>query len=320
MHVLFIIDPLHTLNLTTETSLLLMEELQQRGHAASVATLPDLYLSETSAGVRSTCIRLNMTRQPFYHLDAADDGPLSRFDLVLMRKDPPVDADYITATFALERATRDVPVLNDPVSLRSLNEKLLPLRFPQFSPPTLVTNDADRLLAFADRHRRIVLKPMEECSGRGIQIVDAERAGAVVPQYVAALNGRFLIAQNFIEGVTAGDKRILVLEGKAIGVVNRIPADRDHLANIHQGARVEAAELTAREREIVAALAPVLSSNKIWLAGIDVIDGHLTEVNITSPSAVRQINAVSGLHLERDLIDSLERIAATANAARQPAH
>jgi len=307
MHVLFIIDPLHTLNLATETSLLLIEELQRRGHAASVATLPDLYLSETGAGVRAARIQVEMTRRPFYDLDAAQDGSFARFDLVLMRKDPPVDANYLTATFALERAAQEVVVLNNPIALRSLNEKLLPLRFPQFSPPTLVSNDASRVLAFAAARRRIVLKPMEECSGRGILIVDAERAADVVPPYVSALDGRFLIAQEFIEGVIAGDKRILMLEGEPLGVVNRLPADRDHLANIHQGARVEAAELNARDREIVAALKPMLAQHRIWLAGVDVIDGRLTEVNITSPSAVRQINAVGGLHLEREIVDSLER-------------
>ncbi len=308
MHVLFLIDPLATLNLATETSLLMIEELQGRGHAASVATLADLYLTETAAGVRSTPIRLDMQRQPFYELGRAEDGSLARFDIVLMRKDPPVDADYLTATSALERAAQEVAVLNDPLALRSLNEKLLPLRFPDLSPPTLVSNDADRILAFARTHGRVVLKPMEECSGRGIRIVDAADAAEAVPQYVAAANGRFLIVQKFLEGVTAGDKRILVLEGNAIGVVNRIPASRDHLANIHQGARVEAAELTRRDRLIVDALRPMLAENGIWLAGIDVIDGHLTEVNITSPSAVRQINAVSGTHLERELVDSLERL------------
>jgi len=308
MHLLFVIDPLPTLNLTTETSLLLIEELQRRGHEASVATLPDLYLSDSGAGVRSTSIHLDMSRQPFYELGPVQDGSLARFDIVMMRKDPPVDADYLTATFVLERAAAEVAVLNDPLALRSLNEKLLPLRFPQFSPPTLVSNDAERIVAFARVHQRVVLKPMEECSGRGIQIIDAAAAGDVVPQYVASLGGRFLVAQKFLEGVVCGDKRILVLEGAPIGVVNRVPADRDHLANIHQGARVEAAELTAHDHEIVAALRPLLAENGIWLAGIDVIDGHLTEVNITSPSAVRQINAVSGSHLERDLVDSLERL------------
>ncbi len=307
MHVLFILDPLSTLNLATETSLLLIEELQRRGHVASVATLPDLYLAESGAGVRSARIHLDMTRRPFYELAAAQDGSFARFDLVLMRKDPPVDANYLTATFALERAAQEVAVLNDPVALRSLNEKLLPLCFPQFSPPTLVSNDAGRILDFAATHRRVVLKPLEECSGRGIVIVDAERAADVVPQYVSALNGRFLIVQEFIEGVLAGDKRILLLDGELLGVVNRLPADRDHLANIHQGARVEAAELTGRDREIVAAVQPMLAKHRIWLAGIDVIDGCLTEVNITSPSAVRQINAVGGLQLERQIVDSLER-------------
>ncbi|MFI5366806.1 MAG: glutathione synthase, partial [Candidatus Binatia bacterium] len=172
MHVLFIIDPLETLNLTTETSLLLVEELARRGHQASVATLADLYLSDQGAGVRAQSISLDLSRQPFYTLAAADEHRFGDFDLVLMRKDPPVDADYIAATFVLERAAAEVPVINDPVSLRTVNEKLLPLSLPQLVPPTLISNDARRLAAFAAAHGRVVLKPLDDCSGRGIEVVE----------------------------------------------------------------------------------------------------------------------------------------------------
>lgn len=314
MHVLFIIDPLPALNLETETSLLLIEELARRGDSASVATLDDLYVTEDRAGVRAQAIRVDLTQQPFYDLDAAQEGPFSRFDLVLMRKDPPVDANYLTATFILERAATEVPVLNPPLALRSLNEKLLPLHFPALSPATLVSNDAARLARFAASHGRVVLKPLEDCSGRGIRILDAGDAASIAA-YVAALGGRHVLAQEFLEGVVGGDKRILLLEGEAIGAVNRIPADRDHLANIHQGARVEATTLSPRDQTIVAALRPVLAAHDIWLAGIDVIDGRLTEINITSPSAVRQINAVGGLQLERQLVDSLTARLGRARAA-----
>jgi len=306
MHVLFVIDPLSTLNLATETSLLLIEELARRGDRASIATLVDLYATESGAGVRSQSIRVDLGREPFYELDTAQDGPFSRFDLVLMRKDPPVDADYIAATFLLERAAAEVPVLNPPMALRNFNEKLLPLRFPDLSPATLVSNDAARLSDFAARHRRVVLKPLEDCSGRGIRLVDDGDAASIA-EYVSGLDGRYVLAQEFLEGVVGGDKRILLLEGSAIGAVNRVPADRDHLANIHQGARVEATALSPRELDIVTAVRPLLVEHRIWLAGIDVIDGRLTEINITSPSAVRQINAVSGLHLERRLVDSLTK-------------
>jgi len=309
VHWLFVIDPLDTLNLSTETSLLLVEEVARRGHVASVATIADLYLTERGPAVRARPITLDLSRQPFYALGPALDHAFSDFALVLMRKDPPVDESYVVATHILEAACREVPVVNDPVSLRTVNEKLLPLMFPQFAPPTLVSNDAGRLLAFAAAHARIVLKPLEDCSGRGIALIDAAAAATVVPEYLAARGGRHVLAQAFLEGVTAGDKRILVLAGEILGAVNRVPRSRDHLANIHQGARVEATTLTDRERAIVAAVTPVLLARRLWLAGIDVIDGYLTELNVTSPSAARQINAVSGTHIEGPMVDWFERFA-----------
>jgi glutathione synthase len=306
MHVLFIIDPLETLNLTTETSLLLVEELARRGHQASVATLTDLYLSDQGAGVRAQSISLDLSRQPFYALGAADDHRFGDFDLVLMRKDPPVDADYIAATFVLERAAAEVPVINDPASLRTVNEKLLPLNLSHLVPPTLISNDARRLAAFAAAHGRVVLKPLDDCSGRGIEVVEDADEGRIAA-YVAARSGRYIMMQQFIAGVVAGDKRIFLLAGAAIGAVNRVPKSIHHLANIHQGARVEATTLTARDHAIIAAVKPLLAGRGLWLAGIDVIDGYLTEINVTSPSAARQINAVSGTHIERTIVDWLER-------------
>jgi glutathione synthase len=308
MHVLVVIDPLETLNLDTETSLLLVEELAHRGHRAAVATLGDLYLDERGAGVRARSITLDLSRRPFYQLGTATDCGFAAFDLVLMRKDPPVDADYITATFVLEAAAHEVPVINDPVSLRAVNEKLLPLQFPALTPPTLVSSDPTRLAAFAAQHGRIVLKPLEDCSGRGIQIVERAQAARLVAAYVAERGGRYVMAQKFLEGVAAGDKRILLLAGEPIGAVNRVPRSADRLANIHQGARVEATALTDRDHAIIAAVRPLLVERRLWLAGIDVIDGYLTEINVTSPSAARQINQVSGTRVEMPIVDFLEGV------------
>jgi glutathione synthase len=319
MHTLFVIDPLEHLNLATETSLLLIEEMQRRGHETSIATLADLFLNEQGAGVRARAIVLDLARRPFYRLGAEADHGFADFDLVLMRKDPPVDAAYIVATFVLERAATAVPVVNDPVSLRCVNEKLLPLSFPQFSPPTLISNEAGRLTAFAEAHERIVLKPLEDCSGRGIQVLEGRHAAQGVGPYLAARHGRYVMAQRFIDGVAAGDKRIFLLAGEPIGAVNRVPRSPTELANIHRGARVEATTLSARDREIIAAVTPLLLQHRLWLAGIDVIDGYLTEINVTSPSAARQINAVSGAHIEVAIVDFLERLSGGSGVGRTAA-
>ena len=306
MDVLFIIDPVETLNLSTETSLLLIEELTRRGHQVLVATVQDLYLTEQRAGVHAQPIQVDLARQPFYQLGAGTDHTFGEFDLVLMRKDPPVDADYVAATFVLERAADEVPVINDPVSLRTENEKLLPLQLPQFTPPTVVSSDPERLRAFAAKHGRIVLKPLHDCSGRGIRVVEGSDAH-VIEDYLSARGGSVVMAQKFLHGVAAGDKRIFLLAGDPIGAVNRVPCSPDHLANIHQGARVEATTLTARELAIIAAVKPLLVQRHLWLAGVDVIQGHLTEINFTSPSAARQINAVSGTRIEVPIVDFLLR-------------
>lgn len=318
MHFLFIIDPLDTLNLTTDTSILLIEEMARRGHRAAVALVADLFLDERGAGVRAQDITVDLARRPFYRLDASGDHRFGDFDLVLMRKDPPVDAQYLFATFVLERAREQVPVVNDPVSLRLVNEKLLPLQFAQFVPPTLVSNDPARLQKFLATHARIVLKPLDDCSGRGVELLGREQA-ARVPAYVAERGGRHVMAQKFLPGVVAGDKRILLLDGEPIGAVNRVPQSASHLANIHQGARVEATGLTIRERAIIAAVTPLLRERHLWLAGIDVIDGYLTEINVTSPSAARQINQVTGTHIEVELVDFLERLACCPPACQAQA-
>ena len=289
--------------------MLLIEEMARRGHAAWIATLPDLSLSDQGPRVRARAITLDLNRRPFYALGAPCDHAFREFDLVLMRKDPPVDAEYIVATFILERAALEVPVVNDPVSLRMVNEKLLPLALPQFSPPTLVSNDVARLAAFAAAQGRIVLKPLDDCSGHGVEFVSGEDAAPAIEAYLVRQGHRHIMAQRFLPGVAAGDKRILVLAGAPIGAVNLIPRSADALANIHQGAAVCATRITERERDIIAAVKPLLLQHRLWLAGIDVIDGHLTEINVTSPSAARQINQVSDAHVERPIVDFLEGLA-----------
>lgn len=305
MRFLFIIDPITSLNLDTETSLLMMEETARRGHENLIATIDDLYLSHTDARVRAQSIALDLSQRPFHRLGEPLDAALATFDLVLMRKDPPVDARYLAATFILEHASATVPVINDPVALRTVNEKLLPLSFTGLAPQTLITNDRARIAAFVRHHGRAILKPLDQCSGRGIRLLQTEQD---VPETLA--DERFVLVQQFIEAVRDGDKRIFLLDGQVLGAVNRVPKRPEDLANIHQGAMVVATTITARDHEIIAAVVPALHRLGLAMAGIDVIGGYLTEVNVTSPSAARQINAVSGTHIERQLVDYLERRAA----------
>ena len=199
---------------------------------------------------------------------------------------------------------------NDVKALRNFNEKMLPLRWPEFTPPTLITMNKKQLEQFTVEHRSLVLKPLNDCSGRGISRIDWDKRGDFREQIAEALidadgKARFLVAQKFLPAVTQGDKRVYLVNGNPVGAVNRIPKPGSYLANIHQGARCEHAELSARETHIINTIAPFLLEHGIFLAGADFIDGYLTELNITSPSAIRQINEVSGDQMQQRIVDAM---------------
>jgi glutathione synthase len=304
---LFVMDPYASLNLATETSLLLIDELLARGHEVSWAEPVDISLDGDTLQVDARSVRQTAPLQ----LDAAVCRRGDSFDAVLIRKDPPVDRNYLQLMQLLERLPPSVLQVNPARTLIALNEKLLAMRYPQFAPPSLATMSAGHLHAFVERHREVVLKPLDDCSGRGIVFVDAGMAGldAALAAMLLDPHGkpRFVQAQAFLPGIAAGDKRVLLFQGEVVGIVNRIPAAGSRLGNIHQGAAVEAAALTAAEADCIRALQPLLAEHDLQLVGADFIDGRLTELNITSPSALRQINAVSGARIERRIVDGLLR-------------
>lgn len=308
LELLFVVDPLEVLILETETSILLMGEAARRGHTTHVVYGRDLYLREREARARARVIEVDEAERPFWRLGDVADRPLTSFDLVLMRKDPPVDSAYAAVLSILGHARDAVPIVNDPDGLRRSNEKLLPLEIPGASVPTVVTADPEVVADFVREHEEVVVKPLNEFSGRGIvrlsirqSALDADAVGAL-----AAYQGQHVIVQRFLPEVARGDKRVFVLDGEPIGWVNRVPRPGSFRANIHQGADVEATELTDREREILTAARPLLAERGLAMAGFDFIGEHLTEINVTSPSAVRQINRVMGRKLEATMVDWLE--------------
>ncbi len=307
---LFVMDPAETLNLETETSLLLMQELLRRDHQVYWLQLEDLALTLNQLMGRVMAV---MATEPLRR-----ERPvwlnLNQFDAVLVRKDPPFDTQYLQLTLLLDHLEPGVIQFNDVKALRNFNEKLLPLLWPEFTPPTLISMNAEQLEDFAMEHKHMVLKPLNDCSGRGIAKVIWDKHGNFRQQIDRALLGAdgkpsFVVAQKYLSAVSQGDKRVYLVNGRSVGVVNRIPKPGSFLANIHQGAMSEAAVLSSREKHIIRTIAPFLSKQGIFLAGADFIGGYLTELNITSPSAVRQINKVSGTQLERIIVDAmLERL------------
>ncbi len=312
---LFVMDPYATLNMATETSLLLMRSLLQRGHQVWWTEMADMILESG---------HLYAQAKPVQSVEPFVLGEALRLDThtlhaVVQRKDPPFDAAYLHLTYLLDFLPRSVLQFNDAAGVRNNNEKLSTLRWPQWTPPTLVTQNFAALQDFLHTHDDIVLKPVEDCSGRGLLRLQADTPQR--DQQLAAFlrnpqgDTRMVIAQRFIPAIQHGDKRIYLCNGEVVGLVNRIPAAGKWLGNIHQGAQVEACTLTARERDIIADVVPYLKAQGLFLVGMDVIGGYLTELNVTSPSAIRQINAVMGIDVHEKLVDAM--LHAVANAHRE---
>jgi len=297
----FLMDPYESLNLKTETSLLCMEELLIRGHRVywieqSRISLVNGIVCGQSGWVKSTA--------PFM-LDQMAAMDIKDLDALVIRKDPPFDQSYLHLTYLLDFLPKEVIQINPPAALRNFNEKLFTLNYPDICPHSLVSKELSDLMAFADQFKKIVLKPLNDCSGRGIEFVQANQAdlaltiGAMLAEY------EYLLAQEFLPGIQNGDKRVYLVNGEPVGWVNRVPKTGSDLANIHQGASCEATELTPVELEICRTVGPDLVKEHILLAGLDFIDERLTEINITSPSAVRQINQFTRDKVEIKIVNAI---------------
>ncbi len=307
---IFLMDPYSTLNLETETSLLLMDDLIARGHQVFWLEVDGLYLSHQH--VRGRLQRVESI-SPFLR-SLPEDSDLNEYDALLVRIDPPVDSQYLHVTQILDQLDDSVMQFNDVVALRNFNEKLLPLRWPELTPPSIVTKSESVLASFLAEHGDIVIKPLGDCSGRGIHRLRSNYMGAqvvggepIATSSVANINlkSQYVMAQKFLRNVSEGDKRVYLVDGEVVGYVNRIPSEGSFLANIHQGARCEATKLTKKEISSIELIAPFLKENSLFFVGVDFIDGYITEINFTSPSAIRQINEVMGETVHRVLVDKM---------------
>ncbi len=307
MRHLFVMDPLDAINVQGDSTFVTMRECTDRGRPLAFCTPDDLFVVDGVAFARCTPLTVHADA-PYFRCEAPGDEPLSAFAVVWMRKDPPFDMAYVLATYVLDLAPKTTLVVNDPIGLKCWNEKLFAMRFPEFHPHVLLSKDKVRLRQFIqDEPGKTVLKPWDGNGGRGVIVV--ENGDRNLPSLIELMtaNGReFVLAQRYVPGITRGDKRILLFEGEPVACVLRVPSDTDHRGNIHVGARVEACELTAREREICSALGPKLRERGLVFVGIDVIDGFLTEINVTSPTGLQEANRLYGIKLEASLVDLVE--------------
>jgi glutathione synthase len=258
-----------------------------------------------------------------YSLSDTRSVPLGWFDVVFMRKDPPFDLTYYFATQLLGLVEpRTTLVVNDPRGLREANEKLYALRFPTLIPESLVSAEPTLLKAFMERlGGEMIVKPLDGCGGAGVFHVHRADRNLNAILELSTLNGtRLVMAQRYLSVVReSGDKRLIVLDGEPLGAIRRIPREDEHRGNIHVGGRVERAEVDARDREICSRMAPQLAADGLYFVGLDVIGGFVTEVNVTSPTGIQEIDRLNGTNLEARVLDFVEERAAQLDRRGAPA-
>jgi glutathione synthase len=315
MELLVVADPLESLVPASDTSLALAHAAVRRGHRVLHAGAADLTLDGRDLTIRA---RELAERDGRFAARATEPVAARDLDALLVRVDPPFDTDYLMLTLMLEHARHDTLVVNDPRGLREANEKLYACRFPDLVPATIVTADGARIHAFAQERGGAVVKPLDGHAGRGVRLLrpgDPNLAGIV--EDATAFGRRCVEVQEYLPGVAAGDKRILLLDGEPLGAILRVPRPGELRANLVAGATAHATTLDAADRRIVDRLAPQLRADGLWLVGIDVIDGRLTEVNVTSPTGLCQLAHLDGGDPAGRVVDWLaERVRAGARPER----
>ncbi len=302
-------DPLETVNPAGDTTFMMIEEAQQRGHLVCVYGVDDLAYESGRVTARARPAKVFPGKAPHATFEAPMVLDLRQdADVILMRQDPPFHMGYITAAHLLELVQPDTLVVNDPAGVRSSPEKVLPLMFPELQPPTLVAREVQHVRDFRAQHGDIVLKPLHGHGGAGVLKIGREDGNldAVVGLFAQMWPEPF-IAQAFLPSVAEGDKRIMLVDGEAVGAINRRPPAGAIRSNLVAGGKAEAAELSPRDREICATIGPELKKRGLIFVGIDVIGGMLTEINVTSPTGARALKALSGVDAVAKLWDVIER-------------
>ncbi len=313
----FVIDPIERFLPDKDTTFVFMLESQARGHEIYVLGIDDLFARESAAygRVRRAEVKRPRPAEPLhYRLFEERVTPLTWFDAVFMRKDPPFDMTYFVATHLLGFVDpQRTFVLNDPRGLREANEKLYALHFPSVIPPSVVTADMQRLKTFLDElGGEMIVKPLDGAGGAGVfHLHRADRNLNAILEISTDNGRRAVMGQRYLPQIRQGDKRLIALDGEPLGAVLRVPSDEEHRGNIHVGGTCIKAEVTPRDREICAALAPRLRADGLYFVGLDVIGEWLTEVNVTSPTGIQEIDALDGVALEANVIDFVERRVAT---------
>jgi glutathione synthase len=300
-------DPIARINIKGDSTFALLLEAQKRGHALSYYTPDRLALLDGKVSAVVERLTVKDAAGDHFGLSEPRRVELTAFDVVLLRQDPPFDLAYVTTTHLLERIQPNTLVINDPASVRNAPEKVFVTEFPDLMPPTLISRDLDEIKAFRKTHGDIVIKPLYGHGGGAVFRItpDDLNFGSLYDMFANTFREQW-VTQKFLPEIKMGDKRIILVDGEYVGAVNRIPASDDLRSNMVRGGAPAATEPTKREMEICKRLGPALRERGLLFVGIDVIDGYLTEINVTSPTGIRAIKSLGGADIASLIWDKIE--------------
>ena len=307
MKIAFQMDPIMGVDINADSSFRLAEEAQKRGHSLFYYSPDQLAYEEGRITARGHDMTVQRVAGEPAVLGALRSVDLAEFDVIWLRQDPPFDMHYITSTHLLDRLKDDVLVVNDPFWVRNYPEKLLVLDFPELTPPTAIARDLDVIKAFKEKHGDVILKPLYGNGGAGVFKLDAnDRNLTSLHELFTGFSREPLIVQKFLPDVSNGDKRVILVDGEAVGAINRVPAAGETRSNMHVGGRPEKIGLTDRDLEICAAIGPLLREKGQIFVGIDVIGDYLTEINVTSPTGIQELERFDQVNIAEKVWEAIE--------------
>ncbi len=307
LKIAFQMDPIGPINIDADSTFRIAEEAQARGHQLFYYTPDKLAYDRGQVVARGWPLTVQRIKGDHFRLGDAQVVNLADMDVVWLRQDPPFDMGYITTTHILDMVHPETLVVNDPFWVRNYPEKLLVLQFPDLTPPTMIARDLATLRAFREAHGDVILKPLYGNGGAGVfKLAHADSNLASLHELFTGINREPLIMQQFLPAVSKGDKRIILVDGEPVGAINRVPAAGETRSNMHVGGRPEKVQLTDRDREICARIGPLLREKGQIFVGIDVIGDWLTEINVTSPTGIQELERFDGVNIAEKIWMAIE--------------
>ena len=309
LKIAFQMDPIAPINIDADSTFRIAEEAQARGHGLFYYTPDKLAYDQGRVVARGWPLTVKRVKGDHFTLGDEITVDLADYDVVWLRQDPPFDMGYITTTHLLDMVHPGTLVVNDPFWVRNYPEKLLVLQFPDLTPPTMIARDLDTLKAFRAEHGDVILKPLYGNGGAGVfKLNKGDSNLASLHELFAGINREPLIKQQFLPAVSKGDKRIILVDGEPVGAINRVPAAGETRSNMHVGGRPEKIDLTDRDREICARIGPLLKEKGQIFVGIDVIGEWLTEINVTSPTGIQELERFDGVNIAEKIWTAIEAL------------